>query len=45
MKAIDIIHKQITHPVVLLIEVVKQLENEKNDSASLRQNKRMYLMQ
>ena len=45
MKAIDIIHKQITHTVVLLIEGVKQLENEKNDSASLRQNKRMYLMQ
>jgi hypothetical protein len=45
MKAIDIIHKQVTHTVVLLIEVVKQLENEKNDSVSLRQNKRIYLMQ
>lgn len=45
MKAIDIIHKQVTHTVVLLIEVVKQLENEKIDSVSLRQNKRIYLMQ
>jgi hypothetical protein len=36
MKAIDIIHKQLTHTVVLLIEILKSLINETIDTPAVR---------
>ena len=44
MKAIDIIHKQLTHTVVLLIEILKSLINETIDTPAVRQGKRMQVM-
>ena len=45
MKAIDIIYKQLTHALVLTIEIVRQLLNEAFESAAIKQNKRVFIMQ
>jgi hypothetical protein len=41
MKAIDIIHKQLSHTVVLMIELLKTLVNDTIDSVAVRQTKRL----
>ena len=45
MNAIDIIYKQLTHAIVLTIEIVRQLLNEAFESAAIKQNKRVFIMQ
>jgi hypothetical protein len=45
MKAIDIMHKQLTQTVVLIIELVKCLLDESGESSSVKQGKRMYLLE
>lgn len=45
MRAIDIIHKQLIHTLVLTMEMLKTLLSETIDNASVRQNKRMQVME
>jgi hypothetical protein len=45
MRAIDIIHKQLTHTLVLTMEMLKTLLSETIDSAAVRQSKRMVVME
>jgi len=45
MRAIDIIHKQLSHSVVLTIEVIKLMLSETLDSVNQRQNKRLYILE
>ena len=46
MKGIDILHKQVTHMIVLLIEEIKMgMGANVNENDKARQKKRMYLLQ
>ena len=46
MRAIDIMHRQISHVSILLLEVQKQLVNEQNETnASLKQRRLFALEQ
>ena len=45
MKAIDIMHRQIHHTTILIMEIVKQQINEKNEPASSISNKRKYILE
>lgn len=45
MKAIDILHKQLLHTIVLLIEQVKHTMSESADSAATKQARQMHLFE
>lgn len=44
MKALDIIHKQIAHISVVIIELIKGLISDKNETEVARQKKRNFLL-
>lgn len=44
MKAIDILHRQIQHLIILLIEVVKTLVNDQAETFQEKQNKRVFIL-
>ena len=45
MKAIDILHRQNNLILVLIIEIIKQLLNESNDSVAAIKSKRKYILE
>ena len=45
MRSIDILHKQITHIIVLLIEFLKTNVSNQKESHVVIQNKRMFILQ
>jgi hypothetical protein len=44
MKAIDILHRQSQHLIVLLIEVAQQLMNDHNESLAEKKTKRTFIL-
>ena len=45
MKAIDIMHRQMTHLSILLTEMQKQIINEQNESAAAVNTKRLFVLE
>lgn len=45
MKAVDIMHRQITHLSILLTEVQKSIINEQNETAAAVKSKRMFALE
>ena len=45
MKAIDILHRQNNLILVVVIEMIKQLLNESNDSVAAIKSKRKYILE
>lgn len=44
MRAVDILHKQLTHVVVLMIELIKTSMTNQMESETSRQSKRMFVL-
>lgn len=44
MKAIDIMHRQMEHLIVLLIEIARQLMNDQAESFAEKYTKRSYIL-
>ena len=45
MKAIDILHRQVSHVIILLLETTKQLINDQNETQAAKRTKRMFIME
>ena len=45
MRAIDIMHRQISHVSILLLEVQKQLVNEQNETVAALKQRRMFALE
>ena len=45
MKAIDILHRQLSHVIILLLETTKQLINDQNETQASKRTKRMFIME
>ena len=45
MRALDIMHRQMTHLSVLLLEVQKQMLNEQNETTAQLKSRRMFTLE